>query len=47
MHFKTTGINISTLIHSKEIGRNYRIMNTKSQFNIKFELLLLDNNLMF
>jgi hypothetical protein len=47
MYFKTIGININALIHSKEIGKNYRIMNTKSQFRIKFELLLLGNNPMF
>jgi len=45
MHFKTTGININPLIHSKEIGKNYRIMNKKSQYNIKLDLILLDNNL--
>ena len=47
MHFKTTGININALIQSKEIGKNYRIMNTKSPFNIKFDLILVVNNLMF
>ncbi len=47
MYFKTIGININALIHSKEIGKNYRIMNTKSQFRIKFDLILLDNNLIF